>query len=97
MKSLQQEFLDKFDEGSFNKDLKDLDVASMVKLVYYRWYLYKPSLLVIAKPFNGMDVALRKLTTRLIYDITKLGTAVIVVSSNYSEAYSIGERMLKIY
>ncbi len=95
-KSIINEYYDKFKENIYIKDIDDLNMTTLIKLVYYKWHLYSPKLLVIIKPFTGVDMKLRKLVMDLIYELSNKGIAILVLTSNYYEEYVAGDRVISL-
>lgn len=95
-KSLLNEYHDKIGDDIYAEQLDKINSETECKIVYYRWLLYSPKLLVCVKPFSGQDVSLRKLILNLINEISLKGISVIVLSSNITESYILGNRIVLI-
>ncbi|MDR2902961.1 MAG: ATP-binding cassette domain-containing protein [Clostridiales bacterium] len=93
-KSIIQEYYQKFGDMIFAQRLTDADAATLFKIIYYRWHLYAPKILICVKPFTGLDVYLRNLLQTLMEELTRKGIAIIVLSSNITESYVLGDRVL---
>lgn len=95
-KSIIQEFYKRLGDAIFANDLIELDTAALLKLVYYKWFLYSPKVLVCIRPFIGLDMFMRKLAIDLINELSAKGITTIILTSNLSEAYIACDRMLLI-
>ncbi len=95
-KSVRMEYADKLGEDIHQKDLYHVQHQTLQKLVYYRWLLYSPKVLVCVKPLSGLDISGRKLTLDLIGQLSAKGIAILILTSNFSEAYYLSDRVILI-
>ncbi|WP_163195160.1 ATP-binding cassette domain-containing protein [Clostridium thermarum] len=94
-KAVIKEYLPKLGEGIFAKHIDMVDRELLQRLVYYRWQLLSPKLIICIKPFTGLDIAFRKLTMSLIDELAIRGTSILILTSNITEAYyTAGNRIL---
>ncbi len=93
-RNIINEYYDKFKDNIYKKNIGELDMTSLIKLVYYKWHIYSPKLLVISKPFTGIDMVLRNLVVDLIYELSKKGIAILILTSNYFEKYVAGDKVI---
>ena len=71
-----------------------LSGGNQQKVVLAKWLAKKPRLLLIDEPTHGVDVGAREEIYRVIDDLARAGTAVIVVSSYLPEVLRISDRIL---
>jgi ribose transport system ATP-binding protein len=71
-----------------------LSGGNQQKVVLAKWLAKKPKLLLIDEPTHGVDVGAREEIYRVIHELAKAGTAVIVVSSYLPEVLRISDRIL---
>ena len=71
-----------------------LSGGNQQKVVLAKWLAKQPRLLLIDEPTHGVDVGAREEIYRVIDDLAKAGTAVIVVSSYLPEVLRISDRIL---
>jgi ABC-type sugar transport system ATPase subunit/ribose/xylose/arabinose/galactoside ABC-type transport system permease subunit len=71
-----------------------LSGGNQQKVVLAKWLARKPVLLLIDEPTHGVDVGAREEIYRVIDDLAKAGTAVVVVSSYLPEVLRISDRIL---
>lgn len=71
-----------------------LSGGNQQKVVLAKWLARKPKLLLVDEPTHGVDVGAREEIYRVIEDLARAGTAVIVVSSYLPEVLRISDRIL---
>jgi ABC-type sugar transport system ATPase subunit len=71
-----------------------LSGGNQQKVVLAKWLAKKPKLLLVDEPTHGVDVGAREEIYRVLDDLVKAGTCVIVVSSYLPEVLRISDRIL---
>jgi ABC-type sugar transport system ATPase subunit/branched-subunit amino acid ABC-type transport system permease component len=71
-----------------------LSGGNQQKVVLAKWLARAPKLLLIDEPTHGVDVGAREELYRVIDDLARAGTGVIVVSSYLPEVLRISDRIL---
>jgi len=71
-----------------------LSGGNQQKVVLAKWLAKQQKLLLIDEPTHGVDVGAREEIYRVIDDLAKTGTAVVVVSSYLPEVLRISDRIL---
>ena len=71
-----------------------LSGGNQQKVVLGRLLLQKPRLLILDEPTRGVDIGAKSEIYKIIDDIAKTGTAVLVISSDLPEALGITDRLL---
>ena len=92
--SIYKEYHSRIGDGILSPTLRNVDTQTLYKILYYKWHLFSPKLLVCVRPFAGLDLSLRRKVSMMIDEIASKGAAVIVVSSNINEAYALGSRVI---
>ena len=64
------------------------------KIVVAKWLATSPKVLIVDEPTNGIDVGAKAEIHRLLRDLADSGIAVIMVSSELPEIFSISDRIL---
>ncbi len=64
------------------------------KIVVAKWLATKPKILIVDEPTNGIDVGSKSEIHHLLRDLADSGMAVIMVSSELPEIFSISDRIL---
>ena len=72
-------------KDKLNKPLSQLSPVELQKVVYCKWLLYAPHIVVCMKPFSAVDVQIRQVTEQMICLLAERGIAVLIVTSNISE------------
>ena len=64
------------------------------KIVVAKWLATNPKILIVDEPTNGIDVGAKAEIHKLLRDLADSGIAVIMVSSELPEIFSISDRIL---
>lgn len=72
----------------------DLTVIDRHKLVYCRWHLYRPDVVVCIKPYSSVDKTLEEISALFIERLREKGIAVLILTSSASEAERSDRRIL---
>jgi ABC-type sugar transport system ATPase subunit len=83
-----------FTEEILRTPMNKLEPVVLQRLAYSKWLLYLPKIVVCKKPFSAVDVHMRQVTEQMIRTFTKKGIAVLILTSNSSEAYAMNGRVL---
>jgi ribose transport system ATP-binding protein len=78
-----------FDAKIADMKLRKLEPEVLHKLVHFKWFLYKPKVIVFVKPFSEVDIHLQEITLEMIRKIKAIGIAVIILIANFSELNKI--------
>jgi ribose transport system ATP-binding protein len=92
---------DAIDEFLVKTAAPDVAIATLSggnqqKVILARWLARKPALLLLDEPTQGVDIGARQEIYTLIRTATAVGTAVIVVSSDYEELSAVCDRVIVI-
>ncbi len=74
-----------------------LSGGNQQKAVLARWLALSPPILVCAEPTRGIDVAAKSAIYRLLRSYADAGKAVLVVTSDLSEAIGIADRLVVMH
>lgn len=83
-----------FSEGALHKRTENLSLYEQQKLVYLKWHLYNPKVIVCTRPFSSIDFELREVTSEMMGLLLNKGIAILVLASNYSEINSTGTKIV---
>jgi ribose transport system ATP-binding protein len=83
-----------FSKDALNSQTESLSIYDLQKLVYLKWHLYNPKVVVCTRPFSSIDVELREITSELMGLLLEKGIGVLVLASNYSEVSSTGTKIV---
>lgn len=68
----------------FNKPIDSVPAEIVQKIIYCRWLLSVPDLLVCINPFSIIDPELNYISREMIRQLTKKGIAILIISNNWS-------------
>ncbi len=71
-----------------------LSGGNQQKVLFARWMLYPPKLLVLSEPTRGMDLRAKSDVLRLVRGLRDQGTSVVLVTSEPETALAISDRVL---
>jgi simple sugar transport system ATP-binding protein/ribose transport system ATP-binding protein len=72
----------------------NLSGGNQQKVLFARWLLRNPRVLILDEPTRGVDVAARAAIHRLINNLAAQGTAVLLISSEIEEVLGLAHRVL---
>jgi ribose transport system ATP-binding protein/rhamnose transport system ATP-binding protein len=64
------------------------------KVLFARWLLLKPKVLLLDEPTRGVDIGTRNTLYQLVRKIAENGVGVVVVSSDFEELLGISDRIV---
>ncbi|MFT3849079.1 MAG: hypothetical protein QM739_10480 [Propionivibrio sp.] len=88
LSSCLREYSPYFGPDVLRKYPDELTAQDLHKLVYCRWHLYKPSVVVCIKPYSSVNKTLEEISAIFIERLLKKGIAVLILTSSASEAES---------
>lgn len=74
--------------------IRDLSGGNQQKVIFGRWMLTEPSVLLLDEPTRGIDVGAKYEIYQLILDLANQGKVVIMVSSEMPELLGVCDRIL---
>ncbi len=77
--------------------IKNLSGGNQQKALLARWLLMTPEILILDEPTRGIDLGAKAEIHRLICELTKKGTGILMVSSEMPEILSISDRILVLH
>jgi ABC-type sugar transport system ATPase subunit len=72
----------------------NLSGGNQQKVLFARWLLRNPRVLILDEPTRGVDVAARAAIHRLVNNLAAQGTAVLIISSEIEEVLGLAHRVL---
>lgn len=73
--------------------ISQLSGGNQQKIVFARWILTNPKVLILDEPTRGVDLNAKAEIHRLIREVTDQGTGVMLVSSDLPEILSVSDRI----
>jgi ABC-type sugar transport system ATPase subunit len=83
--------------ADYDHRVNTLSGGNQQKVVFAKYLLRQPAVLMLDEPTKGVDVGARFEIYALIREMTELGTAVILVSSDFTEMLGLADRILCLY
>ena len=81
---------------NFSSEPSNLSGGNQQKLLLARALIANPKILLLDEPTKGVDVGARQEIYRIIHEVQKSGTSVIVVSSDLDELLALVDRVIVI-
>jgi ribose transport system ATP-binding protein len=78
---------------STTQTIAELSGGNQQKAIVSRWLLSKATLFIFDEPTKGVDVGARAEICRLMVELAKAGTSIIMVSSDMPELLSMSDRI----
>jgi len=75
-------------------DVQNLSGGNQQKVVLAKWLLSKPKLLILDEPTRGIDIGSKSEIHKIIRDLRDQGMAVLVISSELPELFSLSDRII---
>ena len=69
----------------YKKKIRVLSSVDVQKVLYSRWLLYSPGLLVCIQPFAEGDIQARETARTMIYMLKERGVPILIITSNAAE------------
>lgn len=79
-----------------SRTLHPLKEDILQRIVYVRWRLMRPRAMVLLRPLSVTDAVGSRVTRESIMELANAGSAVLVLSSNPTEARLLGHRILEL-
>lgn len=86
LESCRREYGQYFDDGVLDRYPDSLSTRDLHKLVYCRWHLFKPAVVVCIKPFSSVEKSLEDVSSFFIGLMLAKGIAVLILTANAAEA-----------
>ena len=86
LESCRREYAAHFADGVLGHYPDRLTTRDRHKLVYCRWHLFKPAVVVCVKPFSSVEKSLEEVSSFFIGLLLAKGIAVLILTANAAEA-----------
>lgn len=78
----------------FQKRVKDLHPSDVQRVLYSRWFLFSPELLICIQPFAEGNIEARETARKMLYMLKERGIPILIITSNSAEFnYCIGKEI----
>lgn len=78
---------------SLNQNVINLSGGNQQKVIIARWLTLNPKILILDEPTKGIDIGSKAEIHKLIIEIAKKGTSIILISSEMTEILKISNRI----
>ena len=75
----------------------DLSGGNQQKVVFGKWLLAEPDVLILDEPTRGIDVGARAEIYEIIEKLAESGKAIVIVSSDLTEILSVCQRVIVMH
>ncbi|MDR1428172.1 MAG: sugar ABC transporter ATP-binding protein [Bifidobacteriaceae bacterium] len=79
---------------SIEQTVWQLSGGNQQKVMFTKWVMSKPKVLIVDEPTRGVDVGAKAQIYRIIQDLAAEGIAVLVISSEIEEVMGLSHRLL---
>ena len=80
-----------------NHICNNLSGGNQQKVIFAKWILSKPKILILDEPTRGVDIASKKEIYTMMNDLASKGLAMIMVSSELPEIIGMSDRVMVIH
>lgn len=78
--SVKKKLEDLLPRECYDKGVEELTQSEILKIVYLRWYLYKPEIVICFRPFERGDLEMIQQTQEMIGFLMRKGISVIIIT-----------------
>lgn len=82
---------------SIHQTVDNLSGGNQQKVLLARWLLMDPDILIIDEPTRGIDVGAKSEIHKIMSDLSKMGKAIIMVSSELPEIIGMSDRVMVMH
>lgn len=83
--------------SSLDIPVSSLSGGSQQKVLFCRWLLEKPKVLILDEPTRGIDIMTKIEIHKFIIELAKKGVAILLISSDLPEVMELSDRMLVMH
>jgi len=69
-----------FPKECYDKEIKELTQPELLKIVYLRWYLFKPEIVVCIRPFESGDLEMIQITQEMLGFLIQKNISIIIIT-----------------
>jgi methyl-galactoside transport system ATP-binding protein len=74
--------------------MQNLSGGNQQKVIFSRWLLTEPEILILDEPTRGIDVGAKYEIYTIIADLAKRGKSIIMISSELPEILGMSDRIM---
>ncbi|MEW5816823.1 MAG: sugar ABC transporter ATP-binding protein [Spirochaetota bacterium] len=83
--------------SNYNNPVKTLSGGNQQKVVFAKYLLYKPLVIMLDEPTRGVDIGARYEIYSVIRDLAGQGAAILLASSDFTELLGLSDRLLVLH
>jgi ABC-type sugar transport system ATPase subunit len=83
--------------STVKQKVTELSGGNQQKVVLAKWLLLNPALLIVDEPTHGVDVGAKMEIYRILHELAKSGTTIILISSELPEVLTLSDRILVMH
>lgn len=97
-RALASDAVDRLDirAASVEQPAGELSGGNQQKVLFARWLLRDPAVLLVDEPTRGIDVAAKRGIHRVLRELAERGKAIVMVSSDLRELMEVADRLVVI-
>ena len=95
-KSVYYEYRDKIGPAIRAGNLYELSQKELLTLVYYRYLIARPNLVICIQPLSNMDMHLRGHVLELMAELRNSGIAVLMLNTELYDTFYIANKLLQV-
>ncbi len=80
----------------YKMKIRELSSVDVQKILYSRWFLYSPNILVCIQPFAEGDIQAREMARKMIYILKERRIPILIITSNTAELNYCSGRVVYI-
>lgn len=84
-------------EKLYHKKIKNLNPVEQQKVLYGKWLLYAPDLLICIQPFSEGSIQAREAAREMIYVLKNRNIPILIITSSMSEINYCGGKICYMY
>ncbi len=86
-----------FKVPSYESPMTDLSGGNQQKVIFGKWLVAKPKVMLLDEPTKGIDVGAKEEIYNLINDMTDQGISVILITSEMPELMAMSDRIIVMH
>ncbi|MED5053099.1 ATP-binding cassette domain-containing protein, partial [Anoxybacillus rupiensis] len=83
--------------ASAELEVKALSGGNQQKVVFGKWLMMNPRILILDEPTRGVDVGAKKEIYEIMNELTAQGVAIVMVSSELPEILGMSDRIMVVH
>lgn len=95
-KNVRQRFQGELGDALEQPQLYNVDIKDLYTLVYYKYLLVKPDVLVCLQPLSGLDLYLRTHVLNIFAKFSERGTAILILATELYDTIYISDRLIQM-